>query len=221
MFVELVIDLLHGEEIIMNLSFNRETSTRKKNDKTVSSAFNEYKLEEYKNILDNCKKFIWEYSNKLDDFDKRAMEYQPTITKTALDVACIKEMGDKTAKLLDKMKIDSMDMNHAEMSVISSSMEHMKVQLDVLERSMTVISNNMELRDRNLGERLSELVNEQQKQIIYQNKQFQLELVYITDKLFNSIKKKQKLLWIINMISILGFGSTVFLILYTLKVISF
>lgn len=221
MLVELVIDLLHGEEIIMNLPFNRETSTRKKDDVAASLAFNEYKLAEYKNILDSYKKSIREYSDKLDNSDKRAMEYQPTITRTALDVAYIKELGDKTAKLLDEMKAESMDMRHAEANVITASIEDMKVQLDALERNMMVIGNNMELQDKNLREPLSELINEQQKQIIYQDRQFQSELIFIIDKHFNAVKKKLKLLWLICFINILGFGSTVFLILYHLKVISF
>lgn len=205
----------------MNLPFNRETSTRKKDDVAASLAFNEYKLAEYKNILDSYKKSIREYSDKLDNSDKRAMEYQPTITRTALDVAYIKELGDKTAKLLDEMKAESMDMRHAEANVITASIEDMKVQLDALERNMMVIGNNMELQDKNLREPLSELINEQQKQIIYQDRQFQSELIFIIDKHFNAVKKKLKLLWLICFINILGFGSTVFLILYHLKVISF
>lgn len=175
--------------------------------KTEATIMYEQKLVEYRDTLENYKKCILEYSGKLDNYDNRSMDNQLSIVQSAIDLSYLKEQGDRNAELLE-------DLGTEEISKILVQLENMMA---------TMVETNLKLEgmDKNVVSRLSDLVLELQKQIMFHNKQFQTETAISIEKLSKTAKNSKLLLWFLFVFNMISLGGIVFLILYLLEIIPF
>jgi hypothetical protein len=195
----------------MNLPFGlpviKDTAIRRRDDQTEATASYERKLAKYRDTLENYKRCILEYSDKLDGFDRRSMEHQLSIVQTALDLTYIKEQGDKSIELLEDMKTGQISKTLASLESLTAAMVNTNYQLEGM--------------DKNVVNRLSELLLELQKQSNYQNKQLQTELLDDIERLKKSVKKGHALLWFVLVFNVLGLSALAFLVLYIMEIIPF
>ncbi|MDF2943140.1 MAG: hypothetical protein K0S01_1998 [Herbinix sp.] len=195
----------------MNLPFGlpavKEIGLKKRDGSIESAALYERKLLEYRDTLENYKKCILEYSGKLEGYDRRTVDNQLSIVQTALDLTYIKEQGERTVDLLEDLKD-----GHLTKSLI---------QLEGLITAMVDTNYKLEGLDKNVVNRLSEMLLELQKQTVAQNKQLQSELITGIEKLTKTVKKGHTLLWFLIIFNILGLSGLAFLVLYIMEIIPF
>jgi hypothetical protein len=199
----------------------KESISRKKDDTIQAAALYERTLAEYRETLESYRKGILEYLGKLEDYDKRSMDNQLSIVQTALDMTYIKEQADKTADMTDTLT--------RQLDTFGNRLEELKTgpvskTLAGLESLSTLTADTnykVEALDKNVVNRLSELLLELQKQTIYQNKQLQTEVLTSVDKLSQSVKKSHTLLWFLIAFNILGLSALAFMVLYIMEIIPF
>ena len=195
----------------MNLPFGlpavKEIGLKKRDGTMASTALYERKLAEYRDTLENYKKCILVYSGKLEGFDKRTIDNQLSIVQTALDLTYMKEQGDKTVDLLEEMKEGPLNKSLLQMESLITTMVETNIKLEGL--------------DKNVVNRLSELLLELQKQTVFQNKQVQTELITGMERLTKTVKKGHVLLWFIIIFNVLGLSGLAFLVLYVMEIIPF
>ena len=195
----------------MNLPFGlpnvKETALRRYYETAEVTALYEHKLAEYRDILESYKKCILEYSDKLDGYDKRSMNNQLSIVQMALDMTYLKEQGDKTIELLSVKNTDTSDMI-------------LKTLVDIT-ASMTDTKDNLDSLDKNVVNRLSELVLELQRQSVEHNRLLQAEVLTGMDKLTRKVKRGNILLWFFVIINLLTLGTVAFFGLYYFDMIPF
>lgn len=193
----------------MNLPFGlpnlKDTVVRKKDDTAEATVLYEHKLAQYRDALENYKKCILEYSSKLESYDKRTLDNQLSIVQTALDITYLKEQGDKSIELLENMKVGQLN------QMLSNLESMVSVVLDT--------NYKLEGLDKNVVNRLTELLDEQQKQAAFLNKQRQIELLEDNEKLVKTMKRGHILLWLILVFNIFGLSALAFLILYIMDII--
>ncbi len=195
----------------MNLPFGlpavKEIGVKKREGSTESAALYERKLAEYRDTLENYKRCILDYSGKLEGYDRRTVDNQLSIVQTALDLTYLKEQGDRTIDFLADLK--------------EGPIANTLIQLENLISTIVETNYKLEGLDKNVVNRLSELLLELQKQSIFQNKQLQTELVTSVENLTKSVRKGHILLWFMLIFNILGLSGLAFLVLYTLEIIPF
>lgn len=209
----------------MNLPFGlpnmRDASGKRKEESAEAAALYERRLAEYRDTLENYKKCIMEYSGKLDNYDKRSMDNQLSIVQTALDMTYLKEQGDRTAELLDSINRLTDEMSRQLEEMKTGPLTKTSVSVDSLAASMLETNYKLEGLDKNVVNRLSELLLELQKQVILQHNQQQSQVLDSIDKLNRSVKKGHTLLWLLLVFNILGLSALAFLVLYILEIIPF
>jgi uncharacterized coiled-coil protein SlyX len=124
-----------------------------------------------------------------------------------LKLADLKQQLDTVDKQLDDMKTGVLAQSRMNLEGLSAAVADTNYKLDGL--------------DKNVVNRLSELLLELQKQTLYQNKQFQTEQSAVIDKLSRSVKRGHTFLWLILILNIFGLGILTFLVLYVLEIIPF
>jgi hypothetical protein len=199
----------------MNLPFGlpaiKDTYVKKKDDSLEAAIMYEQKLAEYRDALESYKRCILEYSDKLNNYDRRTVDNQLSIVQTALDITYLKEQGDKSVELLEDMKAVQLN------SIISN--------LDSLIKAIVDTNYKVDGLDKNVVNRLSELMIELQKQILQQDKQLsaqlQSQLTADIEALSRNVKRNQALLWFLFAFSLLGMSGLAFMILYILEIIPF
>jgi hypothetical protein len=195
----------------MNIPFGLpsviEIGLKRRDSSAEAAALYERKLADYRDTLENYKRCILEYSGKLEGYDKRSIDNQLSIVQTALDLTYIKEQGDKTYDLLEEMK--------------EGPMNKSLLQLESLITTLVDTNYKLEGLDKNVVNRLSELLIELQKQSVYQNKQLQTELLERVENLTKSVKKGHTLLWFVIIFNLLGLSALAFLVLYIMEIIPF
>lgn len=194
----------------MNLPFGlpgvKDLGKRKEENPELAAQY-KHKLAEYRETLDNYKKMVMEYSGKLEGFDKRSMDNQLNSIQTALDLTYIKEQGERALELLEDMSKGPGSKSLSELEEIVTTLVDTNYKLDSL--------------DKNVVNRLSELLIELQKQTAFQSKQYQTELSSSVEMLSRSIKKTNALLWFVFIFNLIGISGTAFIILYILEIIPF
>jgi hypothetical protein len=178
----------------------------KENAKEVTTTY-ELKLAEYRNTLENYRKWLLEYSDKCEEYEHRIGVHKLNEVQTAMDLTYIKEQGEKTMGLmedLDKVKFNS----------IILELEKLKA---VLERT----TENLEGIDKNVVNRISELLIELQKQNTLLNKQYQEEYAAGLQALDRRVRRGHALLWFVFIFNLIGISGIAFLILYVLEIIPF
>lgn len=185
------------------LSVLKDTAARKKEGAAQASEQYEQKLSEYRDTLENYKNCIRAYSGKLENYENRNLDNQLAFVQTALDVTYLKEQGDRSIELLEEMKSDQMNKALA-------NLEHLIT---------AVLDTNykMEGLDKNVVNRLSELILELQKQSLSQHNEQHAELERDIDYLNRKVKKTNSLMWFLVVISVLSLGAVNFLIYYIMN----
>ena len=195
----------------MNLPFGlptiKDTVTRKKDESSDMTAFFENKLAEYRDVLEKYRKCILEYSGKLDNYDKRYLDNQLSIVQSAIDITYLKEQTDRTAEQLSELKEGPIN------QVLSTLQNLVSAILDT--------NYKLEGLDKNVVNRLSELLLELQKQTINQSRQLQLEFASEIEQLNKKLRKNNTLLGLLMVFSILGLSGLAFIILYIMEIIPF
>lgn len=209
----------------MNLPFGlpnlKDTTGKRKEDYSEAAALYERRLADYRETLENYKRCILEYSGKLDNYDKRSMDNQLSIVQTALDMTYLKEQGDRTAELLNSINCLTDEMKKQLEEMKTGPVAKTSVSVDSIAASLMETNYKLEGVDKNAVNRLSELLLELQKQVMYQNKQLQMELFGGMDKLSRSVKKGHTILWFVLAFNIVGLSALAFLVLYIMEIIPF
>jgi len=185
----------------------RVESTRRRDVDTMTTAKYEKKLAEYREILERYKNCILEYAGKLEGFDRRTIDNQLSIVQTALDLTYIKEQGDKTMEVLEDMR----------------TLQASKVLMQMENLTAAIVDTNYKLEglDKDVVNRLYEIVAELQKQTIYQYRELQTGLVDHINRVEKKVKGSKAMIGFLLFLSILEFGGLAFIILYLLEIISF
>lgn len=214
----------------MNLPFGLpayKVTVGKQKDESATVHY-ERKLAEYRDILESYRRCILEYSRKLDGYDRRTKDNQLSIVQTALDLTYLKEQGDKTIEILENIKLDPINNSLNNLDAISTTLTDSSYKIDVLGRSldnmmksMNSLDSSLEGIDRNVVNRISELLLELQKQTVYQNKLLNTDMVNNIDKLSKSVKKGHVLLWFILIFNLFGLSAIAFIVMYYLEIIPF
>ncbi len=195
----------------MNLPFGlsnmRDMSNKMKEDSKEITATYEHKLAEYRDTLEYYRKWLLEYSDKHDQSEHRPGSHKLTGVQTAMDLTYIKEQGEKTMELVE-------DLNQVKINIILLELEKLKIGLEAA-------GENLEGLDKNVVNRISELLIELQKQNTIQMKQYQADLATDIYALDRRIRRGHALLWFVFVFNLIGISGVAFLILYVLDIIPF
>jgi hypothetical protein len=195
----------------MNLPFGFPTGKdiiiRKREDLSDTAVLYERKLAEYRDTLENYRKCILDYNGKLEGYDKKSLDSQLSIIQTALDLTYLKEQGEKTAEFLQNLKEGSIHRIFSQLENLTTALVDTNYQIQGL--------------DKNAVNRLSELIQELQKQSLVYNKQLHTELESSLNNLNNNIQRGNTLLGFIVVLNVLGLSGIVFLVLYIMDIIPF
>ncbi len=194
----------------MNLPFGipgvKDLGKRKEESPEATAQY-KHKLAEYRDTLENYRKMISEYSGRLEGYDRKSVEGQLSKVQFALDLTYIKEQGDKILELLEELGKKPEDKTQAELEGLITTLVDTNYKLDGL--------------DKNVINRISELMLELHKQTAIQNKQYQTELSASLELLSRRVRKTNALLWFIFIFGLTGLSGIAFIILYILEVIPF
>lgn len=124
-----------------------------------------------------------------------------------MDLTYIKEQGDKTIELmedLDKVGIKSI-----------------MLELEKLKAVLETTGENLDGIDKNVVNRISELLIELQKQNTFLYKQYQEESSASLQALDRRVKRGHVMLWFVFIFNLVGISGIAFLILFVLEIIPF
>jgi len=194
----------------MNLPFGipgMKDLGKRKEESSDAAAQYKHKLAEYRDTLENYRRMISEYSGRLEGYDRNTVEGQLSKVQFALDLTYIKEQGDKMLELLEAMSKKPEDKTSAELEGLLTTLVDTNYKIDGL--------------DKNVVNRISELMLELHKQMTLQNKQYQTELSTSMELLSRKVKRTNALLWFVFIFGLTGISGIAFIILYILEVIPF
>lgn len=190
----------------MNLPFGlpiTKEDKNKRNPSTEAIIHLERRIAEYKDTLENYKKCLYEYKEKLDGYDKLVIDNHLANVQRALDMTYVKEQGEKTFELLDEVQSDSL--------------KRMMVSLDHLSESVSEANTKIDGLDKDVINRMSEMILELQKQGVYQNKQIETDITASIDKLSRKVKAGNIVLWISLLLNLLCFSGLAVFVIYYLR----
>ncbi len=195
----------------MNLPFGlsgaKDLGGRKKEEVQEVTAIYERKLAEYRDTLEFYKKWLLEYTGDMEGRQRKAMEQSLTNIQAALDLTYLKEQGEKNMELMSELSKDAVGKLLSELELIKINIAETEGQLEGL--------------DRNVVNRLSELLLELQKQTNAQNQQCQADLASQVEQLKKRVGKGQALLWFLFIFNLISISGIAFLILYILDLIPY
>ncbi len=195
----------------MNLPFGlpnkKDLGNKMKEDAKEMNASYEHKLAEYRDTLEYYRKWLLEYSDKHENLEHRASGHKLNNVQTAMDLTYIKEQGDKTMELMDDLS--------------STKISRILLELEKLNAGLETANENLNGLDKNVVNRISELLIELQKQSNLWNKQFQADIVTDIYALDRRVRRGHALLWFVFIFNLVGVSGIVFLILYVLEIIPF
>ncbi len=195
----------------MNLPFalpnKKDFGNKMKEDVKDMNASYEHKLAEYRDTLEYYRKWLLEYSDKHEDLEHRGNGHKLNNVQTAMDLTYIKEQGEKAMELMD-------DLSSTKFNRILSELEKMNTGLETANENLNGL-------DKNVVNRISELLIELQKQSNLWNKQFQADVVTDIYALDRRVRRGHALLWFVFVFNLIGISGVVFLILYALEIIPF
>ncbi len=138
--------------------------------------------------------------------ETKRKEDQAKAVQTAIDMTYLKEQGDKTVELLEEMKAGPVSMTLSNLEKLDAGLHDTRDKLEGLER--------------NLLNTLSVILQEQQ-QSISQNKEYQTGLTKEVGQLSKKVRQNQGLMRFLIVFNLLSLSGIIFMILYTLEIISF
>lgn len=208
----------------MNLPFglaSRKEAVTKRREDEQEIFLMEHMLSEYHNALEEYRKFIRRYFNRLDSNDISNKDSQLANVQAALDMTYLKEQSDRNADVLEGLKKQleaiSNQYNDEKANFTQNTMD----RLEKMAASMAETNSTVNGLDKNVVNRISELLLELQKQEFYQERQNHLELLSAIDKLDKSVKKGRGLKIILLVFNIFSLGLLAFLVLCALNLIPF
>ena len=175
----------------------------KRNPSTEAIIQLERRIAEYKDTVENYKKCLSEYKEKLDGYDKMVIDNHLSNAQRALELTYLKEQGEKTIDLLGEVQSDSLKRTLANLDILSGAVSEANNKIDGL--------------DKNVVNRLSEMIIELQKQGVYQNKQIETDITANIDKLSRKVKAGNIVLWISLLINLLCFSGLAVFVIYYLR----
>lgn len=194
----------------MNLPFGlpivKDLGLKKREETKEITAMYEHKLAEYRDTLEYYKKLL-EYSDKLEESDRKSLDKKYAGVQTAMDLTYLKEQGEKTIELIEGMN--------------KSTISNIMIELEKLNIALLNANENLEGIDKNVVNRLSELLIELQKQNSFQYKQYQSDITAHMGDLEHRIKKGNALLWFLFVFNLISISGIAFLILYSLEILPF
>lgn len=225
----------------MNLPFgifNTRSFYEKTNaEKTESMHKYEQKLEEYREALENYKRYFIEKSSKQEGMDNSFVDKQLSLVQTALDLTYLKEQGDKQLEAIEELKSGQFDklsdqvknLKFEQADEIIAKLEEVKAEqtnkvlVQLQELTETLIETNCKLEgfDKGIVNSLTDFVMQMQKQSTLQNKQLNMELAQKVDKLNKSVKTNRILFWLMIIFNFVCMAAVTFLILYELDMLPF
>jgi hypothetical protein len=195
----------------MNLPFGlpnvKDLGNKMKEDAKEVTATYEHKLAEYRDTLEYYRKWLLEYSDKREEFEHRLGGSKLNGVQTAMDLTYIKEQGEKTMELVA-------DLNKVKINNILLELEKLNAGLETANESLDGV-------DRNVVNRISELLIELQKQNTIQSKQYQADIITDIYALDRRVRRGHALLWFVFIFNLIGISGIAFLILYVLEIIPF
>ncbi|MBH1942518.1 hypothetical protein I5677_16620 [Mobilitalea sibirica] len=210
-----------GTSVGKEVSLKKSENGIKLNHSGQMAAKYEQKLAEYRDTLEKYKTHIEEYSNHLENFHNRPSDTRFSNVQSALDLTYLKEINDKMLKHLEEMK-DSDENRYLEQSRKLQDKENK--QLELIENLLaTQIQTNYKLEelDKNLVNRISDVLVELQKQTLHQYKENHQVMQTAMEKLTKSVRRGKGLIWLLLSFQLISMGAITFLILYILEIISF
>ena len=195
----------------MNLSFGLPNSKvrgnkMKENAKEITSSY-DHKLADYRNTLESYRKWLLEYSDRCEEYEHRIGVHKLNGVQTAMDLTYIKEQGEKTIELME-------DLNKVKIGAVMLELEKMKAVLETT-------GDNLDGIDRNVVNRISELLIELQKQNTFLYKQYQDECFSGLNALDRRVRKGHVLLWFVFVFNLISISGIAYLILYVLDILPF
>jgi hypothetical protein len=195
----------------MNLPFGlpnmKELGNKMREDAKEVTSIYENKLAEYRDTLEYYRKWLIEYSNKYEESEHRQGGQRLTGVQTAMDLTYLKEQGEKTMELMEEL-------NKVKVNAIL-------LELEKLNTSLEAANDNLDSMDKNVVNRISELLIELQKQSTLQNRQHQESLSAEISALDRRVRRGHALLWFVFIFNLIGISGIAFLILYVLEIIPF
>jgi hypothetical protein len=199
----------------------KEGAAKKKEESAQAAAMYERTLSEYRDTLENYKRCVQEYVSKLEGYDRQNMDNRLTKVQAALDMTYLKEQQDKSAGRVEDLsrQLESLSNQVSDMktTVVNKTLASLE-SLSALEADTNYKADSL---DKNVVNRLSELLLELQKQTLYQNRQLQAEVLTNVDKLTKTVKRNHTILWVLIAFNILSLSALIFLVLYILEIIPF
>lgn len=195
----------------MNLSFGLPNAKARGNKmkesaKDITSTY-EQKLAEHRNVLENYRKWLLAYSDKCEEYEHRIGVHKLNGVQTAMDLTYIKEQGEKAIELIE-------DLDNVKIGNVMLELEKLKAVLETTSDSLEGI-------DKNVVNRISELLIELQKQNTILQKQYQEECIAGLHTLDRRVRKGHALLWFLFVFNIIGISGIAYLILYVLELLPF
>ena len=194
----------------MNLPFGipqvKDLGLRKREETKEIAAMYEHKLAQYRDTLEYYKKLL-EYSDRLEENERKSVDKKFSGLQTAMDLTYLKEQSDKMMELMEGTSKGTLNSIHVELDKLNIALMNTKEGLEGL--------------DKNVVNRLSELLIELQKQNVFQYKQYQTDLTAQMNDLENRVKRGNALLWFLFVFSLASISGTAFLILYALGTLPF
>ena len=165
------------------------------------------------NVKENSVRRYYESAQITALYDHKLSEYSDLLERYK---KCIIEYSDK----LDGYDKRSMD-NQLSIIQMALDMTYLKEQGDKTIEFLDDTKDNMEGLDKNVVNRLSELVLTIQKQSAEQNKQLQAEVLVKVDMLTRKVKREKALIWFFVFINLLSLGALAIFVLYYMDMIPF
>ena len=195
----------------MNLPFGlpnmKDMGNKMKEDAKEITATYEHKLAEYRDTLENYRKWLIEYSDRNEEYEHKRGGHKLNDIQTAMDLTYLKEQGERTIELIE-------DLNKVKINNVMLEMEKLIAMLGAA-------NENLEGLDKNVVNRISELLIELQKQSSFQIKQNQDNLSTEIYALERRVRRGHALLWFLFIFNLIGISGITFLILYVLEIIPF
>lgn len=202
-----------------SLPVNKDTLVKRRELDNSSAQKYELQLTEYREMLERYKRCIVEYADKLEGLDNRAIDQKLTIMKTTLDLTYIKEQTDKTIELIEKMRTDENTKSSEQENRTLTQVNKLLEQIEGLSTAVIMMNDKIEGLDKNVVNRLSDVIIELHKQTLVFYKQSNQELQENLNNLAKSVGRSKLILWFLFFFQLIGLGAFAFIIMYLLELI--
>ncbi len=176
----------------------------------------EQKLSEYSKLLDKFKECISDYFGIYDEMSKKAADNSMSSVQLAVDITRIKDMLKKLAALVEEAAYNS---DNTPFDKLTAQNDKIMEQIESLTASVIETHYKLEGVDKNVVNRLSDILIELQKQTLNQYKQNMSEIQENVEKLRKAVVKNRVWSILSFILQLIGLGGIALIILYLLEII--